>query len=61
MSAQQPGAPGRRTIDSALAGSTLTGHDGSVGYQPVALMPDVREVKIGGPSIRDRGRAASPQ
>ena len=49
----------RRTIQSALAGSTLTGHDaGSIEYRPVALMPEVRVVKIGGQSIMDRGRAA---
>jgi molybdenum storage protein len=46
-------------IDSALAGATLTGHDASsIDYRPVALMPDVRVVKIGGQSIMDRGRAA---
>jgi molybdenum storage protein len=49
----------RRTLDSALAGSPLTGHDGgAIDYRPVALMPDVRVVKIGGQSIMDRGRAA---
>ena len=49
----------RRTLDSALSGSTLTGHDqGAIDYRPVALMPDVRVVKIGGQSILDRGRAA---
>src|SRR5205809_5900785 len=48
----------RRTIDSALAGSTLTGSAGGDTYRPVAVMPDVRVVKIGGQSIMDRGRAA---
>ena len=49
----------RRTIDSALAGSTLTGSQpSSIDYRPVAVMPDVRVVKIGGQSIMDRGRAA---
>ena len=48
----------RRTIDRALAGSTLTGPTSSVDYRPVAVMPDVRVVKIGGQSIMDRGRAA---
>ena len=49
----------RRTLDSALAGSTLTGSQpSSVDYRPVAVMPDVRVVKIGGQSIMDRGRAA---
>lgn len=47
----------RRTLDSALAGSTLTG-SASMDYRPVAVMPDVRVVKIGGQSIMDRGRDA---
>jgi molybdenum storage protein len=48
----------RRTLDSALAGSTLTGPESSIDYRPVAVMPDVKVVKIGGQSILDRGRAA---
>ncbi len=49
----------RKTIDSALAGATLTGHDaGNIDYRPIAVMPDVRVVKIGGQSVMDRGRAA---
>jgi len=49
----------RRTLDSALAGATLTGAAASgVDYRPVAVMPDVRVVKIGGQSVMDRGRAA---
>jgi molybdenum storage protein len=48
----------RRTLDSALAGSTLTGPDSPIEYRPVAVMPDVKVVKIGGQSILDRGRAA---
>jgi hypothetical protein len=45
----------RKTLDSALAGSTLTGHDaGNIDYQPIAVMPDVRVVKIGGQSVMDR-------
>ncbi len=47
----------RRTIQSALSGSTMTGPD-KLDYQPTAVMPDVRVVKIGGQSILDRGRAA---
>jgi molybdenum storage protein len=39
----------RRTLDSAVAGAD---------YRPVAVMPDVKVVKIGGQSILDRGRAA---
>lgn len=49
----------RRTLDSALAGSTLTGSQpSSVDYRPVAVLPEVRVVKVGGQSIMDRGRAA---
>jgi molybdenum storage protein len=54
----------RRTIDSALAGSTLTGPGGpgspdhNLTYLPTAVLPDVKVVKIGGQSILDRGRAA---
>ena len=31
----------RRTLESALAGSTLTGPDSPIEYRPVAVMPDV--------------------
>jgi molybdenum storage protein len=48
----------RRTIESTLAHSTLTGSAPSHDYRPVAVMPDVRVVKIGGQSVMDRGRAA---
>jgi molybdenum storage protein len=49
----------RRTIASALAGSPLTGGTpAGIDYRPVAVMPDVRVVKLGGQSILDRGRAA---
>src|SRR6185295_12906314 len=48
----------RRTIDSSLAGSTLTGPQSQIDYRPVAVMPDVKVVKIGGQSILDRGREA---
>jgi molybdenum storage protein len=47
----------RKTLESALSGSTLTG-SASMDYRPVAVMPDVRVVKIGGQSILDRGREA---
>lgn len=47
----------RRTIASALAGSALTGNEG-FDYQPVALEPDVKVLKIGGQSMLDRGREA---
>jgi molybdenum storage protein len=49
----------RRNIASPLANATLTGAEpSSIEYRPVAVMPDVRVVKIGGQSIMDRGRAA---
>ena len=50
----------RRTIDSALSGANLasSGAGSSIDYRPVAVMPDVRVVKLGGQSIMDRGRAA---
>jgi molybdenum storage protein len=49
----------RRTLDSVLSGSTLTGSSpSSLDYRPVAVMPDVKVIKIGGQSIMDRGRAA---
>lgn len=49
----------RRTIDSALAGATLTDSAaGGIHYEPVPMMPDVRVLKVGGQSIMDRGREA---
>jgi molybdenum storage protein len=49
----------RRTLASALGESALTDTGlGEIDYQPVAVMPDVRVVKIGGQSVMDRGRAA---
>lgn len=47
----------RRVIPSALSSSTLTGPE-RFDYQPVALEPDVRVLKIGGQSMLDRGREA---
>ncbi len=48
----------RRTIESSLSGSSMTGSRESFEYKPTAVMPDVKVVKIGGQSILDRGRAA---
>ena len=49
----------RKIIASALAGANLShGADAHMDYRPIALMPDVRVVKIGGQSVMDRGRAA---
>jgi molybdenum storage protein len=48
----------RRTIESTLAGSTMTGPGDKLDYRPTAVMPDVKVVKIGGQSILDRGREA---
>jgi molybdenum storage protein len=47
--------PERRVIPSTLAS---THGAASNEYRPVAVMPDVRVVKIGGQSIMDRGREA---
>jgi molybdenum storage protein len=50
----------RHLIDSALgdAAMTTTTATEAIAYDAVALMPDVRVLKIGGQSIMDRGRAA---
>lgn len=49
----------RRVIASALSESALTGSGAiSFDYSPVAMMPDVKVIKMGGQSIMDRGRAA---
>lgn len=49
----------RRTIASALGELPLTDTGlGEIEYKPVAVMPDVKVVKIGGQSVMDRGRAA---
>jgi len=50
----------RRKISSKLADATLTTGRSAEGfdYSPVAMMPDVKVLKIGGQSIMDRGRAA---
>ncbi len=54
-----PGSAERQfTIASALSGATLTTADTSIDYRPIAVMPDVKVVKIGGQSIMDRGRSA---
>jgi molybdenum storage protein len=47
----------RRLIDNALGESALTGPV-PMNYDPVALMPDVKVIKIGGQSVMDRGRTA---
>jgi molybdenum storage protein len=48
----------RQSIESSLADATLTSGGQSFDYDPVAMMPDVKVIKIGGQSIMDRGRAA---
>jgi molybdenum storage protein len=51
--------PERRTIASALGEAPMTDTGtGIVDYRPVAIMPEVRVIKIGGQSIMDRGRKA---
>ncbi len=49
--------PERQVIPSALGEATLT-TSADVAYQGVAMMPDVKVVKIGGQSVMDRGRKA---
>ncbi len=41
----------RKTIDSELLGTEID-------YRPVAVMPDVKVIKLGGQSLLDRGRKA---
>ena len=50
----------RRRIGSKLVDATLTtgGTPAGIDYAPVAMMPDVRVLKIGGQSVMDRGRTA---
>ena len=48
----------RRTLESSLADAPLTGQVGGFDYDPVAMMPDVKVLKIGGQSVMDRGRKA---
>lgn len=49
----------RRTIDSALAGVSMTNPEAAgLDYQPGPMMPDVKVLKVGGQSIMDRGRSA---
>jgi molybdenum storage protein len=48
----------RKTIEGPLANSTMTRSSVPMDYSPVAMMPDVRVLKIGGQSMLDRGRAA---
>ena len=47
----------RRKIHSKLADSPMTGGE-HFDYSPVAMMPDVKVLKIGGQSIMERGREA---
>jgi len=50
----------RRTIASRLGEASLTSNEGMgrVAYSPVAMMPDVKVMKVGGQSVMDRGREA---
>jgi molybdenum storage protein len=48
----------RRKIASALADASLTAGAAHLDYNPVAMMPDVKVIKMGGQSVLDRGRAA---
>jgi molybdenum storage protein len=48
----------RKSIASALTDAPLTSAHVDIDYDPTAMMPDVKVLKIGGQSIMDRGRAA---
>ena len=49
----------RHRIESKFADSSMTGGSGKTNdYSPVAMMPDVKVLKVGGQSIMDRGRSA---
>ncbi len=49
----------RKVIDSLLSHGTLTdARNAEINYKPVAVMPDVRVIKLGGQSVMDRGRVA---
>jgi molybdenum storage protein len=48
----------RRVIASALSESAMTGGKFDFDYSPVAMMPQVKVMKMGGQSIMDRGRQA---
>ena len=51
--------PERRVIAGPLANDAMTGMGAtSMKYEAVALMPDVKVMKVGGQSVLDRGRAA---
>jgi molybdenum storage protein len=47
-----------RTIDNALGQSPMTTPLENFDYEPVALKPEAKVLKIGGQSVMDRGRAA---
>ena len=51
--------PSRKTLSSTLGTASLTTPEAAaLSYDPVAMMPDVKVLKIGGQSILDRGREA---
>jgi molybdenum storage protein len=53
------GAGERSTLPGSLGSSAMTGAAiAGLVYEPVAMDPDVKVMKIGGQSIMDRGRAA---
>ena len=50
----------RKILDSALGDIAMTSANAAsnIDYKPVAVLPDVKVVKLGGQSLLDRGRAA---
>ena len=53
-----PSTAQRNRIESTFADASLTSGGGKFDYSAVAMMPDVKVIKLGGQSIMDRGRAA---
>jgi molybdenum storage protein len=47
-----------KDIAGPLAGAPLTSGKTDMDYSPVAMMPDVKVIKLGGQSLLDRGRSA---
>ncbi len=59
MSQPTRGEGDRNSLPSSLGQSPMTGaRIDDITYDPVAMDPDVRVLKIGGQSVMDRGRAA---
>ena len=59
MSEPIRGEGDRNALPSSLGQAPMTGaHIADIHYDPVAMDPEVRVLKIGGQSVMDRGRTA---